>query len=50
MREGVYWRGSLSDRGFYWRVGEFSERGGGAYRQKGGLMGQRERFSARGAY
>lgn len=49
MREGVYWRGSLSDRGFYWRVGEFSERGG-AYRQKGGLMGQRERFSARGAY
>lgn len=29
MRERVYWRGSLSDREFYWRVGEFSERGGG---------------------
>lgn len=31
MREGVYRRGSLDigDRGFYWRVGEFSERGEG---------------------
>ena len=47
MREGVYRRGSLSDRGFYWRVGEFSERGGGLS-SKGWTYGtKREIFSKR---
>ena len=45
MREGVYRRGSLSDRGFYWRVGEFSERGEGLLSKRWTYEKKREIFS-----
>ena len=45
MREGVYRRGSLSDRGFYWRVGEFSERGEGSLSKRWTYEKKREIFS-----
>ena len=44
VREGVYRRGSLSDRGFYWRVGEFSERGGGLIVKKVDLWDKERDF------
>ena len=44
MREGVYRRGSLSDRGFYWRVGEFSERRGGLSSKKVDLWDKERDF------
>lgn len=47
MREGVYWRGSLLDRGFYWRVGEFLERRGGLLLKRWIYGIKREIFSKR---
>ena len=47
MREEVYWRGSLSDIGFYGRVGEFSERRGGLSSKRWTYGSKREIFSKR---